>query len=82
MTRLRASKHHIREINIDMESNDDHIEKVVDSFEKVQYDKFQYIAPHNDPNLRKNPNPNLTTNPNPNSKTINLKTDPNLSPWS
>ena len=66
-----------------MDSDDDHIENVVDSFEKVQYHKIQYIAQHNDSNLRKNPNPNpnLTTNPNPNSKTINWKTNPNLSRW-
>ena len=38
-----TSKHHIRDIDIDMESDDnieEDIDKVVDSFEKVQYNKF------------------------------------------
>ena len=38
-----TSKHHVREIDIDMESDyniEKDIDKVVDSFEKVQYNKF------------------------------------------
>ena len=58
-----------------MESEDDS-EKVVDSFEKAQYDKFQFTSHHNNLNLRTNPNPNSKKNPKPNSRT-NPNPNPN-----
>ena len=83
-----TSKHHIREIDLDMESEDDiedDSEKVVDSFEKAQYDKFQFTSHHNNLNLRTNPNSTSNSNPNPNSKknpnpNPNSRTNPNPNP--
>ena len=65
-----------------MESEDDS-EKVVDSFEKAQYDKFQFTSHHNNLNLRTNPNSTSNSNPNPNSKknpNPNSRTNPNPNP--
>ena len=67
-----------------MESDDnikEDIDKVVDSFEKVQYNKFQYTSRHNNRNFTTNPNPSLRTNPKPKPKpNRNLRKNPNPNP--